>query len=76
MKFLYNPKISPWGCVSENDNESAPDFLGDGIVVEQEPALQIWPGSDGVLTVTGTSHPHITDHRTDCPRLRLQPSPF
>lgn len=52
MKFFYSPKISSYGCVSENDKESAPDFFGDGIVIEQEIDLQIWPGSDGVLTVT------------------------
>lgn len=57
MKFLYSPKISPWSCVSENDNESAPDFLGDGIVIEQATALRIRPGSDGVLTV---AQEHLT----------------
>lgn len=54
MYFLYSPKISSVhrGYVSENDNGSAPDFLGHGIDIKQDSALQIWPGSDGILTVT------------------------
>lgn len=53
-------------------------FLGDGIVIEWESALQIWPGSWwSPYRHTGTfTHPYITGHGTDCPGLGLLASPF